>query len=264
LAAIHYQKEFQSTEFKEFNEKILSYLKSEIVSLNIRGEKVKALRFSPSDFKESAFQETDVVALEHNLDAYAAFLHFDTLNNTSAFKEEEVRLREFILKMWDSERKHFWSGATVSGAQVSKSELYLDNQTWSLLALDESILKKISPEEALTLNCEVFMVKHDGINGFMDSKPSNRPSPHSFVWSEGSLGQILAMKKLSRMTEKEFSCEKMNADDFLKSIKKMKKIDGGVAYATASKNPDFTTASSVAGTAWLFFAESNINPFELN
>lgn len=264
LALVQYQKEFRSTEFKVFNEKILSYLKSEIVSLELVGEPERALRFSPTDLSESPFPETDVVALEHNLDAYAAFHHFGIVNQTKEFQNEEDHLRKFILKMWDSERKHFWSGASIKSGQVSKTELYLDNQSWSLLALDESILKKISPEEALSLNCEVFKVSHEGISGFMDSRPANRPSPHSFIWSEGSLGQILAMKKISRLREKTFVCDKMGAEDFLASIKKMQKQDGGVAYATKSKNRDFTTASSVAGTAWMYFAEKDINPFELN
>ena len=264
LAAAHFQKEFHSTEFREFNERILTYLKSEIVAFKIKAKEIHALRFSPSDIKESPFLESDVLALEHNLDAYSAFNHYGALNQTTMFKEEEKKLKEFILKMWDPERQHFWSGATISSGRVSKSELYLDNQSWSLLALNESILKDISPEEALSLNCEVFMVKHEGISGFMDSKPTNRPSPHSFVWSEGSLGHILAMKKISRLREKEFSCNSMTAGDLLDSIRKMKKIDGGVPYATASKNPDFSTASSVAGTAWLYFAEVDLNPFEIN
>lgn len=224
----------------------------------------RALRFSPTDLSESPFPETDVVALEHNLDAYAAFHHFGIVNQTKEFQNEEDHLRKFILKMWDSERQHFWSGASIKSGRVSKTELYLDNQSWSLLALDESILKKISPEEALSLNCEVFKVSHEGISGFMDSRPANRPSPHSFIWSEGSLGQILAMKKISRLREKTFVCDKMGAEDFLASIKKMQRQDGGVAYATKSKNRDFTTASSVAGTAWMYFAEKDINPFELN
>jgi hypothetical protein len=264
LASIHFQKEFDSTEFKAFNERILSYLKREIVSFEVEGDNTRALRFSPSDLKESPFPETDVVALEHNLDAYAAFLHYGILNKTSEFKSEEEHLRRFVLKLWDSEHQHFWSGASIKSGRVSKSELYLDNQTWSLLALDETILKKISPVEALSLNCEVFRVNQEGISGFMDSRPSNRPSQHSFVWSEGSLGQILAMKKISRLQQKTIVCDKMAAEDFLKSIKKMTQKDGGVAYATASKNPDFTTASSVAGTAWLYFAEQEINPFEMN
>jgi len=40
----------------------------------------------------------------------------------------------------------------------------------------------------------------------------------------------------------------------------MATTDGGIAYATI-KNSDFTTSSSVAGTAWYYFIANSINPF---
>jgi hypothetical protein len=75
---------------------------------------------------------------------------------------------------------------------------------------------------------------------------------HEFVWSEGTLGQVLAMNKAG------FQCAKK---DFIAEVNKMKKADGGIAYATSATNPDFTTSSSVAGTAWMYFASNGINPF---
>jgi hypothetical protein len=41
----------------------------------------------------------------------------------------------------------------------------------------------------------------------------------------------------------------------------MRRADGGIAYATETLNKDFTESSSVAGTAWLYFAIKDINPF---
>jgi hypothetical protein len=113
-------------------------------------------------------------------------------------------------------------------------------------------LKDIDVKEALALNCESLYVEHAGVAGFVDSKPTNGPKKFEFVWSEGTLGQALAM----RMTG--FKCEKKN---FVAEVKKMQKEDGGIAYATSEINPDFTTASSVAGTAWMYFASKGINPF---
>src|SRR5690606_7927298 len=124
--------------------------------------------------------ENDTAALEHNLDAYAAFYHFGKTNKTSSWNKNVDELRKFILAMWDKSDSHFWSGATIKSGSINKSELYLDNQTWSLLALHKTDLKEIKPHDALELNCDTFMVSHEGITGFMDSKPTRRPASSKF------------------------------------------------------------------------------------
>jgi hypothetical protein len=184
-------------------------------------------------------------------------VQYSKINHTNQWKNEIKDLKKFIIGMWDRSQSHFWSGANLKTGIINKSELYLDNQTWSLLALDKESLKEIKPLEALELNCETFLVNHEGITGFMDSRPTRRPASSQFVWSEGSLGQILAMKKMN------VTCAKKTAEDFLTSIKKMRKPDGGIAYATTTINPDFTTSSSVAGTAWMYFATNDFNPFQI-
>lgn len=258
LSATHYQKQFKSKEFVSFNFKILSYLKNEMRPINLRGEKTLALRFGPSDVVGTGFAYTDTAALEHNLDAYSAFRHFAELNPIHNWNQEVKHLRGFILSMWDKSNSHFWSGASFKEGKINKSELYLDNQTWSLLALNEADLKEVKPSKALELNCETFLVEnHEGITGFMDSKPTRRPASSKFVWSEGTLGQVLAMKKVN------MKCDDFEADHFTKSVGKMRKPDGGIAYSTSTPNKDFTTSSSVAGTAWLYFAQKGINPFQI-
>jgi hypothetical protein len=264
LAAVTYQQQFKTTEFLTFNANILKYLSSQLKTANLNGKMITALRFSPSDIPETAWNETEIAALEHNLDAYSAFLHFAQINKDKKAQIISDELKEFILSMWNESGSHFWSGANLKTGVINKEELYLDNQTWSLLALNEQILKGLNPKQALALNCESFLVEHEGIFGFMDTKPSNRPSQFKFVWSEGSLGQILAIKKLNKHHKGEFVCKGLEADSLLKNIGKMKQKDGGIAYATTTDNPDFTSSSSVAGTAWYYFAANNINPFEVS
>lgn len=255
LAATHYQAEFESQEFVPFNLKLLTWLRSEFKPVTLSGNYHEAVRFGPSDISTSKWNESETMALEHNLDAYAAYVHFAKLNPDYEWKLEIASLREFILSMWDKGRSHFWSGADLRTGKINKEELYLDNQTWSLLALDIDTLKKIDAHQALALNCESLYVEHEGITGFADSKPTRGPMKYEFVWSEGTLGQIMAMEKAG------YSCEKKNAVELLSSVKKMKKSDGGIAYATTTTNPDFTTSSSVAGTTWMYFASNGINPF---
>ena len=257
MAASHYQHAFKTKEFASFNYKLLTYLNSQMVPFEVSGKKVSGVKFAPHDVKASAWNEAETIALEHNLDAYAAFKSFSKLNNTRMWETQIVGLHSFIMSMWDSSRSHFWSGANAKTGMINKNELYLDNQSWSLLALDRSSWKDINPKDALDLNCEAFFVNHENIKGFMDSKPTRRPASSKFVWSEGTLGQILAMKEFK------LTCNDHTSDEIVESIKKMKHKDGGIAYATSTPNPDFTTASSVAGTAWLYFALKDFNPFKI-
>lgn len=249
LATVHYQSQFKSEEFITFNLKFLSWLRKEMSG--------GALRFSPVDLPSTKWKENETAALEHNLDAYAAFSHFAMLNPQHPFTQEISSLKKFILSMWDEGRSHFWSGKNIRTGSINKDELYLDNQSWSVLALDPGTLKMVDVKAALEFNCESLYAEHDGVSGFMDSKPANGPRRFEFVWSEGTLGQVLAMKQAN------FSCGKKTAQVFLTEMVKMKKEDGGIAYATSAENPDFTTSSSVAGTAWMYFAVSGVNPFRV-
>lgn len=264
LSAVTYQHKFKSKEFVGFNSRVLNYLTSQMKPLKVDGKDLQAISFGPSDLAGTSWDESDTAALEHNLDAYAAFDHFAKLNKHAKWKTHAASLKEFVLAMWDNSRSHFWSGANIKNGIVNKQELYLDNQTWTLLALDKTSLKDLNTKDSLTLNCDQFLVEHEGVTGFMDSKPTRRPASSQFVWSEGTAGQILAMTRHNKIHNEALACKGHEAQAFLKNIKKMKKEDGGIGYATTTTNPDFTTSSSVAGTVWYYFASNNINPFHLD
>lgn len=258
LSMGHYQKAFSSKKHHAFHQKLLSYLHSQLVPINDS----LALKFNPTDLMETTWKEDETAALEHNLDAYAAFRIYNELNENSQWKETSGKIQKFVFSLWDSSRNHFWSGINLKTGSINKDEIYLDNQTWSILALEDADLKKISVAKALNLNCEELMTEHKGIVGFYDRRPNRGPAEHEFVWSEGSLGQILAMEKLSRIESSPFHCSGKSSDEFLTFLKKMTAIDGGIAYASAEV-PDFTTASSVAGSTWFYFAKKKINPFSI-
>lgn len=264
LAASHYQHRFKSKEFLELNYKLLSYLDSQILPIEVNGKNLNALVFAPNDVESTAFNETDVAALEHNLDAYIAFSHFIKINRSKRWKNNVNELRKFIMALWDPVQLHFWSGASFKERRINKSEFYLDNQSWSLLALDKSSLDEISPRAALQKNCDYLFVKQEGIAGFMDSKATRRPASHEFIWSEGTLGQVLAMMRIHKIQEAPITCNGQSSYDFISSVKKMRKEDGGIGYATVTEKKDFTSSSSVAGTAWMYFAMNEFNPFELD
>lgn len=255
IAASTYQKESGSVEFKNFNYKLLSYLGREFIS--IKGEKFKAIRFAPKDIASSAWKEDETIALEHNIDAYSAFRNYQAVNQSHEFKKQVQDLDQFVTKMWDKKREHFWSGMNAQTGIVNKDEYYLDNQSWTLLALDEKHSQKFNFKSALKKNCESLLATDGNQSGFLDSKPTRRPASVQFVWSEGTAGQILAMKNQN------ISCKNYSFDEGLKNLNKMRKEDGGIAYASNNKNPDFSAESSIAGTTWYYFALNKINPFAI-
>lgn len=262
LSVGHYQSAFNSKEFISFHEKLLSYLAAEMKPVSINGNKALALKFNPTNVSETSWNETNTAALEHNLDLYAALKLYSQLNSKSKWKSETSGLKTFILSLWDSQRSHFWSGADLATGAINKEEIYLDNQTWSLLALDAETLKEINITAALELNCEELYTEHNGAKGFMDRRPVRGPFAESFVWSEGTLGHVLAVNKAQDLQKKELKCQGKKNSEILNSLTNMKTSDGGIAYATSATNPDFTTSSSVAGTAWMYFALARINPFQ--
>ena len=256
IASSTYQKESKSSEFKKFNIKVLNYLQSQMKK--VKGEDYKGIVFAPSNIVETQWNENETVALEHNIDAFSAFRNFDVVNKTAHYNSERLHLEKLIDNLWDKRRKHFWSGVNSSTGVINKQEYYLDNQTWTLLALDESHLKKYDFEKALAQNCKTLFIKDQDMIGFLDSKPTRRPASHKFIWSEGSAGQILAMQR-----SKSSSCKNYDLKIGLNTLNKMKRPDGGIAYATENKNPDFSSDSSIAGTTWFYFAKNNFNPFAL-
>ena len=260
LSATTYQKIFHTNEFLNFNTKLLSYLSTQIRSVTIKGKDFKAISFAPSDLKETSWNENEVAALEHNLDAFSAFSLFAKINKIKKYDEQAYELKEFTVALWDKSRSHFWSGVNLKTGAINKGELYLDNQSWSTLALDKETIQNLNLKTALEMNCDQFLVVDKEIKGFMDSKPANRPAGQAFVWSEGSAGQILAMKKYQQIQNQKTHCQGNDQKKLSEEIKKMATTDGGIAYATI-KNSDFTTSSSVAGTAWYYFIANSINPF---
>ena len=258
IAGSHYQQQFNSKEFEPGMVKVLNYLQSQLQSMK---DSNLALRFAPTDLAGTDWNEFETAALEHNLDALAAFRNYEKVTGKKIWKKEIEGLKNFSLSLWDEERGHFWSGINLRSTKINREEFYLDNQSWSTLALEEKDLKRVNLVSALGASCDNLQVNHDGVTGFMDRKPANRKSEFQFVWSEGTAGQILALERARALEQK--ACPKIKNEKLLSELKKMQKSDGGIAYATKGNDPDFSSASSVAGTTWYYFALNNFNPFHL-
>lgn len=261
MAANYYQKQFQSKEFTPFAKEVLNYLETQKVAA-LGGE---AIQFAQRDLKSTPWDETKVLALEHNVDAYSAFSVYADLNDDKKFKETSIKIKKFISSLWDNQKKHYWSGYLLDKQKINKDEIYLDNQTWTLLAIDDSDISYEDANHALNKACESFyhVAKENKseIHGFFDRRSVRAPAFDKFVWSEGTAGKLLASKFINPHLE--YKCHETTERHFKEAFKLMKSRDGGISYATKTSNIDFTTDSSIAGTAWAYFYHAGLNPFKL-
>ncbi len=261
MSANYYQKQFKNKEFTRFAEKTLTYLETQKVKA-LDGE---AIKFAQTDLKSTPWDETQVLALEHNIDAYSAFKIFADLNHHEKFNKTAKNIKVFINNLWDDQKKHYWSGYLLDKKRINKDEIYLDNQTWTLLAVDHTDISYEDANLALDKACESFYhvarETKSEIHGFFDRKSVRVPASDKFVWSEGTAGKLLASKFVNPHLK--YSCHNKSEKVFGQSFGQMKQKDGGIGYATKTANKDFTTDSSVAGTAWTYFYYVGLNPFKL-
>ncbi|MCE3012719.1 MAG: hypothetical protein LW878_06590 [Proteobacteria bacterium] len=249
LALMTYEFQSKDKSFRPEWEKALHHLERNFVKVD--GFKGMGLRFSQVDNSQTSWKETDVVALEHVLDSLSAFRAAYKLTKRKSFQTHQLALEKFALEFWDEGQGHFWSGVTISNSKINRSEFYLDNQTWSALALEHLGLQKMM-KQALSSSCSL-MVKDKTWVGFKEAKRSIASA--DFIWSEGTAGKAMALERYQT------KCEGTKSESYLSTLESMK-VDGGVLYVNKTV-PQFEAQPSVAGTAWTWLLKNKINPFIL-
>ena len=275
MAANYYVKETGDSKYLPMIQKTVNYLRSNLVSFYIEGQEVKALRFGPSDREQTSWPETEVFSLEHNLDLYSALLSYAEISGDERALKDASAVKQFIIELWNETDYHFYPGYQLGKVNdFNKGDIYLDTQSWAVLSVG-------FPEElpnikkGLEFNCRNFIEtagfissKRSGIFGFYDHYvEDNNSSENNFVWSEGTLGMIKALMLAELDDGKEIVCNRYGRDftwrSLLDEMNEMSLADGGLYYATFTRNLDFAYNTSIAGTAWLYFANNGFNPFSL-
>lgn len=261
MALNAYQKAFASTKYAAMSARLHNYLLGEMIPITINGAAQKGLRFAPTNYAPG---RAGIYALEHQLDAYASMHQYFTLNGGSQYATAAADLRHMSESLWNGSR--FLGGYNANDNTLNTSERYLDNYSWSVLALGNTGSAGQKFAAALPGVCDYFTAtgkldypsrKVSGVVGFYDVIYDNVPSSSPFVWSEGSLGAIMAMRQgLPTMT-----CAGNTADDILESLNYMTDKLKAMPYATQNSNADFTSSASVAGTAWQYYAIQRKNPY---
>ncbi len=234
--------------FDSMLNKVLDYLVSQQIEVKWKGKSYFPITFSP--------KRPLSVSFEHNADSYAAFLNalYVDEKKRNEYSVIASNLHSFLETLWDDNRFHV--GFKVQKGEPDKDELYLDTQVLGLLALGTSGRKGEDYTSGLHTNCKEFQISYP-IMGFVAYRLAGKqPAPTLPVWSEGSLGMMLAMK-IAKIDQ----CEGTKLRDLELAIESITQEDYGVPYSTPSSDPDFTSASSVAGTAWKYFFLKGFNPY---
>lgn len=250
LAILTYQKLSEDTQFESVWLRALKHLR-----LNIQyHDKLRsfALRFSSVDNSKTPYNERNISSLEHTVDTISALKLAYELKQEASWLNDQIQLQDFALKMWDAEAGHFWSGADLKKGEVNKSEFYLDNQSWTALALKHLGLET-QFKSALLASCKL-QVKDDEKVGFTESQHMLMKA--KFIWSEGTAGKALALESFKT------SCPGTKISSYAQTLEIMK-VDGGVRYADRENIPHFSYSPSVAGTVWTWFLKNKINPFDV-
>jgi hypothetical protein len=176
---------------------------------------------------------------EHNIDAYSAFYWRGLLADRADYRETASKLQAFILRELvahgDSDEAYLQVGAR-------EQTLYLDAQTWAILALPSPPAGDASPAVS-GLNVADrrlrVMTGHLGsilnIVGFREAETAA-----SKVWSEGTEGMVAARLWLGQAEE---------ARSYHQETARMQTASGGIPYASENSE-GWPVDPAVAATAW--------------
>lgn len=254
MATNTYRAQTNSPRFDRMATRALEHLHRLIASVEHRGVSSRAVRFNDVDLAATPWDETELVSVEHNLDAYAAFRGYAGLTGSGRHAETARAIRAFLESMWNGE--HFHAGYRLDLHTVSDDDLYLDTQSWGVLALGGHGAGSVYLR-GLETNCRRMLVRDSDFGVGFRERAGVR---ERFLWTEGTLGMVLALRSAAAAGGAA-ACGGRAPGAFLLDVEGLADDEGGVPYAAGSTPSEFSTSSSVAGTAWLYFARTNYNPF---
>jgi hypothetical protein len=257
------------------------------------------------------FVDRPVYVAEHNFDAYSAFRSMGRLTGDDTYTQTAELIKEFLLReLWAPHvvtsthpevrlvDNFFFPGINMGEPTTPQGIIdtciYLDGQTWSVLALGPET--EVRDKDGVTQSLAIALDFPDQINpetgrpymrvtdttifsgtcymvteidGYKENTCSTRevitPSnPYGdFVWSEGTEGMVAACYLAGD------PANIAKADYYHSETASYMMDNGGVPYSTLPVNPsdplwNWTDANSIAGTTWFYFNElsTKVNPFQ--
>jgi len=228
----------------------------------------------------------DWMSVEHNLDLFAALTQLHQITGDPRYEKAATNIRDWLAReAWNEKEGRFNRG-------FADSYPVLDVNTWGVLALGKTgphgedytrglqwcLSKCLYRTKCQGNSVEGFDFNFDPNSDYSDNPTALSTKGHhsadgvDTLWLEGTAGYALAA--LSAGDEPSYT-------RFYRTLASCRQPDGAVPYATSpGSSAEYTadgvlypprdghddtefcsTASSIAGTAWLLFAERRVNPF---
>ncbi len=191
-------------------------------------------------------------SIEHNIDAYAAFIQLYARTGEQAFADGAESALNLIRAMYDAKQGVFYTGTTEDGHTPSTQNIVLDAQVWAALALGE----RFAPYETSLTRVAKMRVGQGGY-------PFCESNVNGGWWAEGTAYTAL----LYRLRGQDQAA--MQTLDALSGIQ----LPGGLFPAATV--PDLATGfdlfdgspwvygqdAHIAPTAWFILAVNGFNPY---
>ncbi|NQT06957.1 MAG: hypothetical protein HQ575_05395, partial [Candidatus Omnitrophica bacterium] len=208
----------------------------------------------------------DRKSTENNIDAYVAFMKLYEVSNNNAYRTYALHAKNFILDMWNTTDKMFWTGTldngiTINGGVNSDVTGYdgvndtsgqpEDPTTWGFLALGEAT-KYGTGVDWVENNCKVT-----NMDGYSFGYDFN--ADRDGIWFEGMGHMALSYQMLLNNTK---------SDSILDMVMQAQDTNwGGIECAshdgvtTSFGLWTLTDDMHVSPCAWFVLAVDNYNPF---
>ena len=264
-------------------DRAIAYMERNLIDVSYAGIDSRPLRFQDRDLPATVWDESRTVSVEHNLDAYAAFRMYARITGLEQYNIAARSIRSFVESMWDEENGKFFVGYGNGGEGPNTEEVFMDPQSWGLLSMGHDVEFANKYGRGLQWVYDHFFEPMGVLSrttaqgteivaapGFFDFFPQGNDllgTSHQFVWTEGTLGVIMAMRQQERITMSPQSFSRFgasyDADKLLALVNRLQDESGGIPYATWNPvRQDFSHDTSIAGAAWLYFANKGFNPFD--
>lgn len=244
MAINFYEAKTGDKQFSSMADKALGWMDTMIIA---SGETKGALQYGEGEQKISA---------EHNQDAYSAYFY-------RGQKEKAEKIKHFLItEMWapspESNRPYHNVSVFWRGFNEDPPVWCTDPQSWGVLALGADYAKSLDWLDQEGFGFGSTKSAKQGVTGFsFCTEDNNTCGKNPFVWLEGT-EQVAAAYYSIGDTDK--------GDYYHSQTKKAVIASGGIPYTIGDAGetigwPCNWNYGSVASTAWFYFNEAKINPF---
>jgi len=193
---------------------------------------------------------------EHNIDAYAAFKQLYQITGDKKYQLGLENALTFLQSMYDEEAGYFYTGTTEDGITPNKTNLVLDAQVWSLMALGND---DFAPYQQ-ALDTAWSMKKVDG------GMPSHQAENEEGWWTEGTAFSAIAFAEAGRYRD---------SVELLNQLAGIQLASGVFPAATVAELPTgfnlftgdpwvYSDTPHIAPTAWYVMAINGFNPYDFS